>query len=88
MFYLIEISTYSTGAQPGKAIYSFPTMNEALASFFLKMRGAIVNTDWASELCMIINDVGGVQRYEYWKREVIELEPEPEPEEEEEAGGE
>lgn len=69
MFYLIEVTTYNDSTPTGKAIYSYETHDEALAAFYGKMRGAIVNTDYASELCMIINEQGSVQRYEYWVRQ-------------------
>lgn len=47
MYYLIEVTTYNDSTPTGKAIYSYETYDEALAAFYGKMRGAIVNTDYA-----------------------------------------
>lgn len=69
MFYVIEISTYNNETPTAKAVYGYETHDEALATFYQKMRGAIVNDTYASELCMIINERGSVQRYEYWERQ-------------------
>ena len=69
MYYLIEITTYNDSTPTGKAIYSYETHDEALATFFQKMRGAIVNPNYASEMCMIIDGRGAVQRYEFWERQ-------------------
>ena len=69
MFYLIEISTYNDSTPIAKAIYSYETHDEALAAFYGKMRGALVNSSYQSELCMIINERGSVQRYEYWQQQ-------------------
>lgn len=71
MFYLIEITTYNDSTPTGKAVYGYETHDETLATFFQKMRGAIVNPNYASELCMIINEQGAVQRYEYWVRQNV-----------------
>ena len=68
MYYLIEISTYTDSTPTARAIYGYDNPDEATAAFFGKMRGAIVNSSYASELCMIIDERGAVQRYEYWER--------------------
>ena len=74
MYYLIEISTYNNGEPTAKAIYSYETSDEATAAFYGKMRGAIVNVSYATELCMIVDGRGAVQRYEYWERYTDERE--------------
>lgn len=71
MYYLIEITTYNDSTPTGKAIYGYETHDEALAAYFGKMRGAIINANYTSELCMIINEQGAVQRYEYWVRQNV-----------------
>lgn len=48
-------------------------MDEAVAAYHGKLRGAIVNDIYASELCMIANGIGAVQRYEYWERKTEEV---------------
>lgn len=68
MFYLIEITKYNNGTADGYGVYSYATLDEAVAAYHGKLRGAIVNETYASELCMIINGIGAVQRYEYWER--------------------
>lgn len=71
MYYLVEITNYEDNTPEAKAIYSYETHDDALAAFFQKMRGAIVNSNYASELCMIIDGRGAVQRYEYWERQNV-----------------
>lgn len=71
MFYLVEITAYKDSTPVGKAIYGAYTKDEALAAFFQKMRGAIVNENYASEMCMIVDERGAVQRYEYWVRQNV-----------------
>lgn len=69
MFYVLEISTYNNDTPTAKAVYSYETHDEALATFYQKMRGAIVNNTYASELCIIFNDHGLQLRNEYWERQ-------------------
>lgn len=68
MYYLIEITTYNNGTPIGKGVYNYTSQDDALAAFYGKLRGAIVNETYASELCIIINEIGAVQRQEYWQR--------------------
>lgn len=68
MYYLVEITTYTTTTPTAKAIYSYTSHDEALAAFFQKMRGAIVNAEYATELCMIVDTFGAVVRHEFWER--------------------
>ena len=70
MFYLIEITTYNNSTPVAKGVYNYNTLDEALASFFGKLRGAIINETYATELCIIIDGRGSVKRYEYWERPI------------------
>ena len=68
MYYLIEITKYNNETADGYGVYPYETLDAAVAAYHGKLRGAIVNETYASELCMIINGIGAVQRYEYWER--------------------
>ena len=70
MYYLIEITTYNNGTPTAKGVYSYESTNSAIAAFHQKMAGAINNATYETEMCMIIDAVGSVQRYEYWARRV------------------
>lgn len=70
MFYLVEITKYNNGTADAYAVYAYDTRDDALASFFGKMRGAIVNPSYASELCMVVDSFGAIHRSEFWKREI------------------
>lgn len=68
MFYLIEITTYEDNTKDAYGVYPQETLDVATASFHQKMAGAIRNENYASELCLLIDGRGAVQRYEYWER--------------------
>ena len=72
MFYLIEITNYVDETPSGKGVYGYTNMDAATAAFHQKMAGAINNTNYRTELCMIISERGAVQRYEYWERTIAE----------------
>ena len=72
MYYLIEITNYNNSTPTAKGIYSHNTLDAATAAFHQKMAGAINNATYASELCMIIDEIGAVQRYEFWARSAAE----------------
>ena len=69
MYYLIEITTYSNGSADAYAVYPQESLDAASAAFHGKMAGAIRSENYASELCMIIDGRGAVQRYEFWQRQ-------------------
>lgn len=68
MYYLIEITNYNNSTPTAKGVYSYDNLDAATAAFHQKMAGAINNATYASELCMIIDERGAVQRYEFWVR--------------------
>lgn len=68
MYYLVEITKYNNETADAYGVYAYDTLDGAVAAYHQKLRGAIVNETYASELCMIINGLGAVQRYEYWER--------------------
>lgn len=68
MYYLIEITTYNNGTPTAKGVYSYDALDAATAAFHQKLAGAINNATYASELCLLIDDHGATQRYEYWER--------------------
>ncbi len=72
MYYLIEITTYSNGTPTAKGVYTHDSADAAAAAFHQKMAGAISNAAYASELCIIIDGRGAVQRYEFWERGAAE----------------
>lgn len=72
MFYLIEITTYVDGTPTAKGVYGYETQTEAVANFHSKMGGAMKNANYASELVMVINNVGAVIASDYFARTVTE----------------
>lgn len=68
MFYLIEITTYNNGTADAYGVYAKSTLDAATATFHQKMAGAINNTTYASEMCMIISETGATMRFERWER--------------------
>jgi hypothetical protein len=70
MYYVIEISKTKDKETESKAIYSYPTHDEAIATFHTKMGSAMKNENYLMELCQVIDDRGAVQDTEYWERQV------------------
>lgn len=68
MYYLLEITTYNNGTKDAYGVYAHETLDGATAAFHQKLAGAIRNESYASELCLIIDGHGAVQRHEYWER--------------------
>ena len=70
MFYVIEITTYNNGTADAYGVYAKSTLDSAIATFHQKMAGAINNSTYASELCMVIDGHGITQRTEYYERPI------------------
>lgn len=68
MYYLIEITTYNDGTAEAYGVYRKTTLDEATAAFHQKMAGAINNTRFQTELCIIIDGLGHTLRNEFWER--------------------
>lgn len=66
MYYFIEITTTEQGV--AKAITDKNDLNSANMQLHQTFASAMANDDVSACLCMIINDKGAVQRYEYWER--------------------
>lgn len=73
-YYLIEITKYVDNTPDSKAIYSYDTENDAIASFHKKMGGARTNVNYAFELTLVINEYGVPIRTETFERAINDLE--------------
>lgn len=71
-YYVIEISTGDSKIA-GKAIYEYATRNEAIASFHKKLGVAMSSDLYETDLVMVINGAGGVEKSELYSA----IEPEP-----------
>lgn len=71
-FYLIEITRYVDNTPEAKGVYTYESENDAIANFHSKMGGAMKNTNYAFELCHVINEYGVVVRSETFERPVEE----------------
>ena len=69
-YYVIEVTKYADGTADSKAIYTYDDEDSAVATFHLKMGGAIKNTNYAFELVQVINDYGVVIESKYFERKV------------------
>lgn len=63
MYYVIEIATGDTKIE-GKAIYSYDTVNKAIATFHQKLGNAMKSELYKTELVMVIDDAGMVVKRE------------------------
>lgn len=73
-YYLIEITKYVDNTPDSKAIYSYDTENDAIASFHKKMGGARTNVNYAFELTLVINEYGVPIRTETFERTINDSE--------------
>lgn len=69
MFYLIEISKQKD-KDVSKAIYSYEDRDMAIGTFHNKLGGAMRNDTFISEMCMVVDERGGIIIYDYWEREI------------------
>lgn len=69
MYYLIEISNQKD-KETSKAIYSYEDRDMAVGTFHQKLGGAMRNDTFLNEMCMVIDERGGIQAYNYWEREI------------------
>lgn len=67
-YFLIEISE-GENAIKGKAIYEYPTLDAAVASFHKKLGTAMASELYESELVMVSDSCGAIYKNEYWQRE-------------------
>lgn len=59
MFYVLEVSTGDSKIA-GKAVYQYPTITEAVATFHSKLGAAMKSDLYDSELIMVIEANGSV----------------------------
>ena len=71
-YYLIEIAEGNTKVA-GKAIYEYDTKDKALAMYHKKLGTAYDSDLYTSELVMVINETGFVERSEKWVRPITEV---------------
>ncbi len=71
MFYLLEVST-GDSAIAGSAVYTYPTLNGAVATFHSKLGSAMKSPMYATMLVMVIGDDGAVYRTEKYTKPVEE----------------
>ena len=74
--FLIEISKYVDGTADSKAVYTYDSEVEAVATFHQKMGGAMKNANYAFELVQVINEYGVVIESKYFERKTEEAETE------------
>lgn len=67
-FYVMEIAT-GDASVAGKAIYEYESLRLAEAAFHQKLSTAMKSDLYETELVMVINNIGGVEKYEYYKAE-------------------
>ncbi len=67
-YYVIEISKYVDGTADSKAVYTYDSEVEAVATFHQKMGGAMKNANYAFELVQVINEYGVVIESKYFER--------------------
>lgn len=72
-YYVVEIST-GDAKIAGKAIYEYETQKEAVAAFHKKLGVAMSSDLYVTDLVMVINGAGGVEKSELYSA----IEPEPE----------
>lgn len=70
MFYFIEITSYMDKDTVDKGIYSYTDRTLAVSSFHSKMGGAMKNTNFKTEMLMVVDERGGIIIYDYWEREI------------------
>lgn len=69
-YYVIEVAKYADGTADSKSIYTYDDEGEAVATFYKKMGGAMMNKNYAFELVQVINDYGVVIESKYFERRV------------------
>lgn len=69
-YYVVLIKTYNDGTADKKSLYTYSTLDEAVASYHSALGGAIAAETIMSIMCMVINSVGGVHETSYWESSV------------------
>ena len=69
-FFVVEIAT-GDAKIAGKGVYEYATETEAVASFHSKLGTAMRSELYASEMVMVVTEVGGVLKREFFKREAV-----------------
>lgn len=67
MYYLIEITNTNSGI--AKTITEKNSLNLATMNLHQVLASAMANENVVSCMCMIIDAIGTIKRYEYWERE-------------------
>lgn len=68
-YYILLVKKYNDETATKKSIYSYETLDEAVASFHSLLGGSVGSDTIDSILCQVVNSVGGTIRSEYWKAE-------------------
>ena len=68
MFFMVLIQAFEDGSPTAKALFEYETMDAAKSALFSTMASSMANENIKSVLCEIINDRGGVLKYEIWER--------------------
>lgn len=76
MFYVLEITTTDKAS---KAVYSYDTLEEAVANFHSKLGSWMKNETCQAELVMVIDDNGAVYRSEKYTKPYTAPVEEPAP---------
>lgn len=77
MFYVVEIST-GDAQIAGKAVYQYNTRDEAVATFHSKLGAAMKSDLFETELVLVIEDNGSVERVEKYIKAAPAPDPAPE----------
>lgn len=77
MFYVVEIST-GDAKVAGKSVYQYQTRDEAVATFHSKLGAAMKSDLFETELVLVIEDNGSVERVEKYIKAAPAPDPAPE----------
>lgn len=68
MFYLMTIQRFNTGDPEAKSLFDYSTEDDASAALYSTMASSTANVDISSVICLIMDEVCGILKYEKWNR--------------------
>lgn len=66
-YYVLLVKKYNDETATKKSLYTYDTLDEAVASFHSQLGGAVGADTIDSVMCQVVNSVGGTVRSEYWE---------------------
>lgn len=70
-YFVVEISE-GDAKIAGKGIYEYATERDAIASFHQKLATAMRSDLYTSDLVMVIDNYGSVQKREYYSKPIVD----------------